>query len=112
MTQAVLSLVLFSTAPVILQAASEGRDETVRICTVFFLSQQGVRGLVQLPASVVQFDARPTGDQEVAGQAPPGPAPFFRGDWSWIFLYGHFLPSAEKKGGCQFSGEKMYTSSG
>ena len=32
--------------------------------------------------SVAQSDARPTGDQEVAGSIPPGPATFFPGDWS------------------------------
>ena len=30
--------------------------------------------------SVAQSDARPTGDQEVAGSIPPGPATFFPGD--------------------------------
>ena len=38
-----------------------------------------------MPASVAQLDARPTGDQEVAGLAPAGSATFFR---------GHSLPSA------------------
>ena len=32
------------------------------------------------PASVAQLDARPTGDQEVAGSTPAGSATFFRGD--------------------------------
>ena len=32
------------------------------------------------PASVVQLDARPTGDQEVAGSNLPRSATFFRGD--------------------------------
>ena len=31
-------------------------------------------------ASVAQLDARPTGDQEVAGPTPAWPATFFRGD--------------------------------
>ena len=31
-------------------------------------------------ASVAQLDARPTGDQEVAGSTPAGSATFFRGD--------------------------------
>ena len=34
----------------------------------------------QLPAVVVQLDARPTGDKEVAGSIPAGSAAFFRGD--------------------------------
>ena len=33
-----------------------------------------------LPASVAQLDARPTGDQEVAGSTSTGPATFFRGE--------------------------------
>ena len=32
------------------------------------------------PTSVAQLDARPTGDQEVAGSTPAGSATFFRGD--------------------------------
>ena len=40
------------------------------------------------PASVAQFDARPTGDQEVVGSAT-----FFYGD----FFYGHSLPSADSR---------------
>ena len=32
------------------------------------------------PASVAQLDARPTGDQEVAGSTPPKSATFFLGD--------------------------------
>ena len=35
-----------------------------------------------LPASVAQLDARPTGDQEVAGSTPTGLATFLRGDLS------------------------------
>ena len=33
----------------------------------------------------------------------PGPAPYFRGDWSWNDFYGHSPPSADsfKKGCCQ-----------
>ena len=33
-----------------------------------------------LPVSVAQLDARPTGDQKVAGSTPSGLAIFFRGD--------------------------------
>ena len=32
------------------------------------------------PASVAQFDARPTGDEEIAGLTPVGLATFFCGD--------------------------------
>ena len=40
------------------------------------------------PASLVQSDARPTGDQEVAGLILAGFGTFFYGDWSWnIFLF-------------------------
>ena len=48
----------------------------------------------QLPASV---DARPTGDQEVAGSIPAGSAAFFRGDWSWHIFCGLSIPSADSK---------------
>ena len=37
-------------------------------------------GELKRPASVAQLDARPTGDQEVAGSIPAGPATFFRGN--------------------------------
>ena len=43
------------------------------------------------PASVAQSDAHPTGDQEVAGSIPPGPATFFRGDGSWNNFFCHSL---------------------
>ena len=49
------------------------------------------------PVSVAQLDARPTGDQEVAGSIPAGPAISFRGDWSWYIYYGHSLPSADSR---------------
>ena len=45
----------------------------------------------RLPASVAQLDARPTGDQEVAGSTPAD------GDWSWNIFYGHSLPSADSR---------------
>ena len=35
-----------------------------------------------MPTSVAQLNARPTGDQEIAGPTPAGPATFFRGDSS------------------------------
>ena len=34
-----------------------------------------------LPASMAQLDARPTGDQGVAGSTPAGSAIVFRADW-------------------------------
>ena len=43
----------------------------------------------KVPALLAQLDARPTGDQEVAGTAT-----YFHGDWSWNMFYGHYLPSA------------------
>ena len=56
---------------------------------------------IKKPASVAQLDARPTGDQEVAGRPPPPPPPksatFFLGDWSWNIFYGHSLPSADSR---------------
>ena len=36
--------------------------------------------VVFLPVSVAQLDARPIGDQEVAGSTPAGSATFFLGD--------------------------------
>ena len=45
--------------------------------------------------TVVQFDACPTGDQEVASLTPAESAAFFCGDWSWNTFYGHSLPSAD-----------------
>ena len=49
------------------------------------------------PALVAQLDARPTGDQTVAGSTPAGAAAFFRGDWSGNIFYGHSLPSADSR---------------
>ena len=46
------------------------------------------------PASVVQLDARPTGDKGFAGSTSAGSVTFFHGDWSWNTFYGHSLPSA------------------
>ena len=42
-----------------------------------------------LPALAAQLDARPTGDQEVAGLTPAGSATFFLGD----LIMKYFLPS-------------------
>ena len=47
-------------------------------------------------ASVAQLDARPTGDQEVAGSIPAESATFFHGELIMnYFLW--FLPSADPK---------------
>ena len=50
----------------------------------------------QKPASVAQLDARPTGDQNVAGSTPAGSVTLFRGD----LIMKYFLRF--KKGSCQF----------
>ena len=52
------------------------------------MKQNGV-----LPASAAYSEARPTGDQEVAGAIPAGSG----GYWSWNILYGRFLPSADSR---------------
>ena len=45
-----------------------------------------------ITASVAELDARPTGDQEVAGSTPTGSATFFSVEiWSWNIFYGHSL---------------------
>ena len=55
------------------------------------------------PASVAQLDARPTGDQEVAGSTPAGSATFFRGDLIMkYFLWSFSSFRWFKKGSCQF----------
>ena len=41
---------------------------------------QDVLHISKEPAFVAQSDARPTGDQEVAGSSPAGSATFFRRD--------------------------------
>ena len=55
------------------------------------------------PASVAQLDARPTGDQEVAGSTPTEVGNIL----SWRFIMKYFLRSFSpfrwfKKGSCQF----------
>ena len=55
------------------------------------------------PASVAQLDARPTGDQEVAGSTPAEVGNIL----SWRLIMKHFLQSFSlcrwfKKGSCQF----------
>ena len=50
-----------------------------------------------------QFDAHPTGEQEVAGSIPTGLTTFFHEDWSWNIFKGHFSPFTWiKKSSCQF----------
>ena len=56
-----------------------------------------------LPASVAQLDARPTGDQEVAGSTPAEVGNIL----SWRLIMKYFLRSFSpfrwfKKGSCQF----------
>ena len=53
---------------------------------------------------MAQFDARPTGDQEVSGSIPTGSATFFRGD----LIMKHFLQSIQE-GQLLVPGEKMCT---
>ena len=59
--------------------------------------------LPKLPASVAQLDARPTGDQEVAGSTPAEVGNIL----SWRLIMKYFLRSFSpfrwfKKGSCQF----------
>ena len=55
------------------------------------------------PASVAQLDARPTGDQEVAGSTPTRSATFFHGDLIMKYFLRSFSPfRCFKKGSCQF----------
>ena len=53
--------------------------------------------LSEMPASMAQLDARPTGDREVGGSISTGSATFFHGDWSWNIFYSHSLPSADSR---------------
>ena len=50
-----------------------------------------------LPASVAQLDARPTGNQEVAGSTPAEIGNIL--SWRLImkYFYGHSLPSADSR---------------
>ena len=48
-------------------------------------------------ASVANLDARPTGDQEVAGSTPAGSSTLFRRDLIMKYFYGHSLPSTDSK---------------
>ena len=51
-----------------------------------------------MPASVVKLDARPTGDQEVAGSTPAEVGNIL----SWRLIMKYFLRSFSPKGSCQF----------
>ena len=42
----------------------------------------------------------------------PGPATFFRGDWSWNIFYGHSLLSADSRRQLSVSGKRICTSIG
>ena len=54
-------------------------------------------------AWVAQLDARPTGDQEVAGSTPARSATFFREDLIMKYFIRSFSPFRWfKKGRCQF----------
>ena len=44
------------------------------------------------PDSVAKLNARPTGDQEVAGSTPTGSATFFRGDLIMKYFLRSFSP--------------------
>ena len=53
------------------------------------------------PAAVSQLDARPTGDQEVAGSTPTRSATFYRGELVMEYFLRSFSPFRWlKKGGC------------
>ena len=56
---------------------------------------------------MAQLDARPTGDQEVAGSTPAGSATFFRGDLIMKYFLRSFSPFRE--GQFSVSGERMCT---
>ena len=47
---------------------------------------------------MAQLDARPTGDQEVAGSTPAGLAIFFHGDFLPLIQEGQLSVSGEKMG--------------
>ena len=49
------------------------------------------------PALMAQLDARPTGNEDVAGLTPAGLATFFHGDWWWNIFYDHSLPSTDSR---------------
>ena len=73
-------------------------------------TQQPIRlPLTQLPASVAQLDARPTGDQEVAGSTPAEVGNIL----SWRLIMKYFLRSFSpfrfiQEGQLSVSGERMH----
>ena len=69
----------------------------------------GILHFLIQPASVVQLDARPTGDQEVTGSTPAGSATFFRGDFIMKYFLRSFSPSADSRRAGVISGERMCT---
>ena len=48
--------------------------------------------MIELPASVAQLDAHPTGDQEAAGLIPAGSATFLGGDLTMKYFLRSFSP--------------------
>ena len=56
---------------------------------------------------MTQLDARPAGDQEVAGSTPGGPATFFREDLTMNYFLRHSLLPLIQEGHLSVSGEKM-----
>ena len=57
------------------------------------------------PAWVAQLDARPTGDQVVAGSSPAGSAPFFRGEiFSTVILSLPLVQEGQKQKNVHNSG--------
>ena len=58
-----------------------------------------------MPALVAQLDARPTGDQEVAGSTPTGLATFFREDLIVNYFLRSFTPFCQ----LSVSGKRMCT---
>ena len=61
------------------------------------------------PASMAQLDARPTGDQEVAGSIPAGPSNIL----SWLLIMKYFLGSFSpycwfKNGSCHFLAKECH----
>ena len=58
-------------------------------------------------ASTAQLDARPTGDQKVAGLTTAGSEKFLRGDLIMKYFLWSFSPFRRfKKGSCQFPAQE------
>ena len=60
-------------------------------------------------ASVAQLDARPTGDQEVAGLTHAGSATVFRGDLIMKYFLRSFSLLLIQEGQLSVSGKRMCT---